>query len=589
MKKYSILTFLMTIWLSTALFAQSDNDKALARMNRDAQNTMRYKEYSTAINIYDQLLKAKPEDLEYNYQMGVCYLNSQKRKESLKYFQKVYDANPNYNPTLEMMMGQAKHYQGNFAEAKDHYAKAKTNLEKYKGELAGAKMKKKERAKKIAETEDLIKSCDKKIQECENGLKMQAEPVNAHVENLGSGVNTQYPEYTPLIPKDTSFMVFTSRREGSVGNKKDWQDDMYFEDIYQAKPSNNTWGASQSLNVNKKFHDAAAEISSDGKTLFLYRDDPKTKGDLYVTNFDAATNQWAEPKKLNSNINTKHQETALALSTDGNTMYFTSDRPGGTGGLDIYMSKKESNGDWGPATNLGSPINTAYDDDAPFLSFDGKTLYFSSKGHNNMGGYDIFKSEQNGDKWSEPKNMGTPINGADDDVHLVLTEDNKTGYYVSADESGYGDKDIYTLTAPRLSLLKLDKTGLKITPPGLLALDSLKERRKIDFEFLVLYDFDRSNLRPASKESCDRLIKYLERNPDIRIEVSGHTCNIGTKEYNQVLSVARARAVANYLIERGVDANRVDVKGYNFEKPKEPNTSNENRIKNRRAEFEVKE
>jgi outer membrane protein OmpA-like peptidoglycan-associated protein/tetratricopeptide (TPR) repeat protein len=580
-----LLPFAIVFLCVASGFAQ-EPEKALARMNRDAQNAMRYGEYATSIGIYDQLLKQQPDNLEYNYQMGVCYLNSNNRKEALKYFQKVYDKNPSQYPTLKYMMAQAYQYQSNFEEAKKNYIAAKTDLEKYKGELASAKMKKKEKNKKLAEIDAMIKSCDKKIAECDNGLKLMGEPINANVENLGPGVNTQFPEYTPLLPKDTTFMVFTSRREGTTGNKKDWQDDLFFEDVYKASPSGGKWGGTEQLKINMKYHDAAAALSSDGKTMYLYRDHPKTKGDLYVTTMDGA-GAWTEPKKLNSNINTKAQETALCLSNDGNTMYFASARPGGMGGLDIYVSKKEGN-DWGKAENLGKPINTEYDDDAPFLSLDGKTLYFSSKGHNTMGGYDIFKSPAGGDgKWSDPINLGSPINGPDDDVHLTLTEDNKSGYYVSADESGYGDKDIYTLTAPKLSLLKLDKTGLKITPPGLA--DSLAMRNKVkpDFDFLVLYDFDRSYLRPASKESCDKLLKFLQDNPTIRIEVSGHTCDIGTKEYNQVLSVSRARAVANYLIERGVDANRIDVKGYNFEKPSVPNDSFPNRAKNRRAQFEV--
>lgn len=581
MKHLLLINLLLFAWFAPS-FAQQAK---LNRIERDARNTMKYKEYSTAITLWEELRKTDENNLEYNYQLGVCYLHSNAKNLAQEYLQKVYDQNKDYNDDIEYMLGQAHHYQSNYSKAKEHYVAAKEDYEAMKSRVAGSDLKQKEKDAKIAYANQQILNTEKRLREVENGLKYADAPVNASIENIGQGINSEYGDYTPILPKDQDFMIFTSRREGTTGEEKDWGDDMYFEDIYLARKSNDKWGSPQQLKINHKYHDAAAALSADGKTMYLYRDDRKTKGDLYTSEYNEAEDTWSEPEKLNDNINTKHQETSVSISADGNTLYFASDRPGGYGGLDIYKSEKGPDGEWGAPQNLGEPINTAYDDDAPFISFDGEMLYFSSRGHDSMGGYDIFKSKANGDKWEEPINLGHPVNGPEDDAHLVLSPDNKIGYFVSADDAGYGDKDIYILAAPKVTLKPLDKTGLTITKPS--DFDTTATAEKPDFFFQVLFDFDQSRLRPKSVESAENLLKYLNDNPDVRIELSGHTCNIGSLAYNKALSTRRARAVANYLIERGIDANRIEVQGYSFERPSVPNNSPSNRALNRRTEFSV--
>ncbi len=607
------MKFLSTILLSCALayptIAQppkNKDDKALARINNEATKAMEYQEYNTAIEIYKDLLKARPNELEYNYQMGVCLVNSEKKREAYTFFKKVYDNSPTFKPELEYMMGMGEHYQGNYEKAKNHYTKGKESLEKYRGEVsADSKMSKRNKVKKTAQIDEQIKDCTKRIQETESGLKYEKTPLNASLENLGANINTSYPEYTPLMPRDSSFIIFTSRRNTTTGGKMDWGDNEYFEDIYVAtRDKNGKFGKAQLLpNVNEKYHDAAAALSADGQTLYLYRDNGKSKGDFYMSTRGTAntddkkktkksnikTDVFSKPKKLNDKINTKYQETALCLSEDGNTMYFASDRPGGKGGLDIYKSKKEGN-DWGAPVNVAE-INTEYDDDAPFLSFDGKTIYFSSKGHDTMGGYDVFKSQDENGKWGKPENLSAPVNGPEDDMHIMMTPDNANAYYVSSDEAGFGSKDIYKIGAPKIDLVKIDKAGLTITPPNMqiVKLDTMNKKNiKPNFKFIVQFDYDKSNLnRPVSKKSCEDLLKFMQDNPAVRVELGGHTCNIGSQTYNQALSLKRAQAVSNYLIERGVDANRLEVKGYEFSEGVAPNDNETNRSKNRRTEFKV--
>ncbi|GAB4395710.1 MAG: hypothetical protein OHK0053_05810 [Microscillaceae bacterium] len=580
MKKFLLLVY-MACLLWPAL-GQAQTEKALAR---DAKITMKYKEYATAIEIYEQLLKSYPDNLEYNFQIGVCHLNSASKRAALPYLTKVHDANPNYNADLKYRMGQAYHVQGDFETAKQFYQQSKGVYEQEKSRIGGEKMKEKEKQRQLTRTTEMLSLADKRIKECENGLIFQQQPVNAFIENLGPDINSDQPDYVPLIPRDSSFLVYTSRKEGTTGGRRDFGDDFFYEDIYQAAYNQGKYTGSQQLNVNRKYHDAGAALSSDGKKLYLYRDDRKTQGDLYVSEYDAASQTWKEPVKLNENINTKYQETSLSISADGKTMYFASDRPGGLGGLDIYKSERTDGENWGPAVNLGQPINTPEDDDAPFISIDGQTLYFSSRGHSTMGGYDVFKANRAGaDKWEEPKNMGFPINGPDDDVHLVITEDNRKGFYVSDDPTGYGFEDIYSLSAPKRTLAPLDLSDLTLTAPPSAR---IQEVPTPNFAFKVLFNFDASSLRPDAQESVNNLYQFLTDNPQVRIELGGHTCNIGSLAYNQALSERRAKAVSNFLIERGIDANRIEVKGYSFSEPAVPNDTPANRALNRRTEFKI--
>jgi hypothetical protein len=295
--------------------------------------------------------------------------------------------------------------------------------------------------------------------------------------NLGTNINSPYPDYAPVISADESILVFTSRRVGNVGGYTD-SDGEYYEDIYLSKNIDWQWTKAVSIDstsysfkrntqnhlyfttakrieppINTKYHDAAIGLSPTGQKLFIYK-----RGSIYVS--PLIGDVWSKPIKMNTNINyKKSRQPSISISADENTIYFSSDRKGGYGGLDIYKSEKMPNGEWGPAQNLGPEINTPYDDDAPFIHSDGKTLFFSSKGHNTMGGYDIFKSVyenlptgQTRSKWSEPKNIGYPINTTGDDIYYVETAKGDHAYLASIRDGGLGGMDIYLLLFPGVSL-----------------------------------------------------------------------------------------------------------------------------------------
>ena len=200
------------------------------------------------------------------------------------------------------------------------------------------------------------------------------------------------------------------------------------------------------LTINTDGHLATVNISADGQTLFVYRDD-NGDGNIYTTTKNQ-DDQWGELVKLGSDINTEYKESHAHVTPDGNVLYFISDRKkGGLGGQDIYFCKKLPTGDWGLAQNAGNILNTPYDEDGIFLHPDGKTIYFSSKGHSSMGGFDIFYSElDETGNWGAPINMGYPVNSTDDDVFFVTSTDGKRAYYSSFKQDGFGEKDIYVIT-----------------------------------------------------------------------------------------------------------------------------------------------
>jgi Tol biopolymer transport system component len=218
----------------------------------------------------------------------------------------------------------------------------------------------------------------------------------------------------------------------------------YFEDVFVSKKEEDgSWGKPMNLGsrINTEGHEASIGLSADGQELYIYRDD-FGDGNIYVCKMEGSA--WSEPELLNENVNSVFRETHATVSADGQTLYFTSDRSG-QGKMDLFRSRRLPTGQWAVAENLGETINTKYDEEAPFIHPDGKTLFFSSKGHNSMGGYDVFFSIEENGKWSTPVNIGHPVNTADDEYFFVMSTDGKRAYYSSGGDDGEGGKDIYII------------------------------------------------------------------------------------------------------------------------------------------------
>jgi outer membrane protein OmpA-like peptidoglycan-associated protein len=372
-----------------------------------------------------------PDNAGVNYMLGVIAFNMKPAgKEAIQFLEKAVSLNmAAMEPDVHYWLGWAYHLNGKWEEAIKSYQRFEAVLMQ-KGRANAA----------------AIEDVRKKIRECDAGKKLSAKPERVFVDNLGPNINTSFPEYGPSITTDEETILFTARRPNSIGGKRDEADNGFYEDVYTATKVNGKWQPSKqvSKNVNTDGHDASAGLSPDGSKLYVYRHSGFDGGDLYESVLFGL--DWEVPIHMNRNINTKYHESSVSLSFDGKRLYFVSDKESGYGDRDIYYSELDVNGEWGPSKNLGPEVNTKYGEEAVFMHPDGVTLYFSSKGHGTMGGYDIFKTTNINGKWSTPINLGYPINGPDDDVFFVVSGSGNRAYFASSKQDGYGEKDIYKIT-----------------------------------------------------------------------------------------------------------------------------------------------
>ncbi len=391
-----------------------------------ADNTLEYGDYMNALKLYEQLNHIDSTNEEIIFRIAVCNFNiRQYRKQSVSYFNKI---NALHFPETNYYLGRLSLLNKQYEQAIDYFSKYKNTKE--------------EREHTPKEMDDLLNKCRTAI------LFESNKNDSVRITNLGSTINSSYAEYAPLIAEKEDFLLFTSRRKSKVHARKDPLGE-YFEDIYSSKKMGDTWQTPVMLDtaINTFLHDACTGLSADGKKLLIYRTSQDLKsGDIYESNFEDTT--FGTPFIITSNVNSKkYTETSACFSPDNNTIFFSSDRPGGYGGKDIYFMKKMDNGKWGTPFNLGPSINTEYNEDAPFVHPLNNILFFSSEGHKNMGGYDIFKSnfDESG-TFTEPENLGAPVNTSDDDVFFVLNTTGSTGYFSSEREGGFGSQDIYKVT-----------------------------------------------------------------------------------------------------------------------------------------------
>lgn len=622
--------------------------------------------YTAALEFFLKAQQFNPDNAWLNYKIGNCYLVTQYKAKSVPYFEKAVFLNV---PSIDVyyLLGIGYHAAYEFDKAIEQFTFYRQSLS----------------PQELIILRDQI---DKRIAESQTAKKLVAAPIRVFIDNLGNVINTEYDEYSPVLNADGSVMYFTSRRPDTYGGKKDKIDQKFFEDVYVTRKVQGFWQKPENLlaPVNTKSHDATAGLSYDGNTLFIYRGE---KGG-YLWESTLAGTKWSKPKVMSKAINSKFQETSAALSPDGRTMYFVSDRPGGFGGKDIYMSTRDVKGRWSQAVNMGPVINTQFDEESVFIHPDGKTLYFSSMGHNTMGGFDIFKTVFQNGRWTTPENLGYPVNTPEDDLFFSISANGKHGFFSSVRDDSYGGSDLYhviflgpekpvisntednllasitrpirevvieevvEITTTPMTLLKGKVLDDKTGDPLLATLELLDNEENVSLatfrsnastgEFLlslpsgknyaiavradeylfhsenidisqsavyrevykdirlkkvevgqtiilnnIFFDSGKATLRPQSYAELGILYKLLADNPKIRVEISGHTDNVGSASLNQKLSQDRARAVVEYLVSRGIEASRLEFKGYGFEKPIASNLTEAGRQENRRTEFKI--
>ena len=387
---------------------------------------------------YLEALKINPDNVRANFMAGKSMIETVEKGSAGKYFIKAYALDPNVSGDVLFLIGQSLQYGRDFDQAVDYYNQYKTKLSEGAAKKGG-----KPDSKTIAKIEE-------KIFQCQNGKKFAGDPLSYNIVNLSESVNSPEADYAPTVNREETLLIFTSRRPGGTGIGNVDKDLEFFEDIYVSEFKDGKWQSAQNIgtNINTQNHDASVNLSADGNQLFIYRDDNGT-GDIFVCE-KQKNGTWSSPSAMNQNVNSPYNESSASVSPDGKTLFISSDRPGGKGGMDLYVSKLDNRGRWGIVQNLGATINTKYDEEGAFIDYDGKTLYFSSRGHQGTGGYDIFITEYDStaQQWKEPINIGYPINTPDDDIYFTKSGVSKFGYYASVKDGGLGDKDIYRVAIP---------------------------------------------------------------------------------------------------------------------------------------------
>jgi outer membrane protein OmpA-like peptidoglycan-associated protein len=466
--------------------------------------------------------------------------------------------------------------------------------------------------------------------------------------NLGDSVNTVRSEYYPTLSISDSLLVFT--RMTNVG-----------ENFVKSNFTNNHFAQAEIVegSINNQALKGAATVSNDGEWL-IFAGDFIEKGygsyDLYISY--NTPDGWSEPENLGENINTPYWESAPSISPDSRTLYFSSDRPGGYGGRDLYMSTRNANGRWGLPVNLGPIINTIGNELYPYIHADNQTLYFTSDGLLGYGKTDLFITRKTSmDEWNVPENLGYPINTIEDEGSICISSNGSTAYYASDRADSRGGLDLYQFdlrddirpyktlyvrgkvydaatqkglpssvelidNATNKTIMKIiaDEVGKYFIPlptgkdytfvvnrKGYLFYSNLYElsKEKSDSTYTkdialepiqlnatmtlknVQFETNAFALLPISLIELDKLVQVLNENATIKLEIKGHTDNIGRSEDNIKLSTNRAKSVVDYLVSKGINAARISYKGFGATQPIADNNTEEGKAKNRRTEFVV--
>jgi outer membrane protein OmpA-like peptidoglycan-associated protein/tetratricopeptide (TPR) repeat protein len=611
--------------------------------NIKGENTKAIKEFEKALEIDSRFIDAQLQWAALHYEMGRYDLGEAG-------FEKVIAIDPDYNTKVFYTLGLSELKQNKYAEAA-------VNFKAYLDSGATNKT--------------LLGKADRLYENCNFIGGALANPVPFDPKSLGENVNTANSEYLPSLTADGQTLVYTVRERND-------------ENFYMSLRGSDDWQEGKPIfAINTDMNEGAQSISADGKILF-FTDCGGRRGygscDLFFS--EIIDGKWTPAENVGRPVNGKSWDAQPSISSDKNALYFCSNRQGGIGESDIWVSYRQANGEWGVPENLGDKINTPEKEQSPFIHPDGQTLYFMSNGHPAMGGFDIYFSRKEEDgSWGEPQNLGYPINTENNEGALIISLDGKTAYFASDRKLGttdqnatFGDPtktsdtdlyqfELYEAARPQpvtyvkakvydietkkalsstvefndlksgitfaKSYSGLDGEFLICLPLGknyslnvskekyLFYSDNfaLEEKNSSKDPYLleiglqpiheplddgtmltkskpvilknVFFETGKADLRPESLTELKQLKKLLEDNKQLKIQLNGHTDDVGSDEDNLSLSDARAKAVYNYLVENGISASRLQSKGFGETQPIDTNDTPEGRQNNRRTEFVV--
>ncbi|MDX2445515.1 MAG: OmpA family protein [Bacteroidales bacterium] len=418
------VVFILVLTFSAFIVSAQDS-KEIKDAFLDGEYFLAYEEYIDALPYYLEVYRQNPDNANVNYKIGLCYLNIiGQKQESIPYFHKaILNTASDYkegNFKEERAPNDAFFFLGNAYQLQYKLDEA----EEYYNEYL-----------KLLDPVDTvnINFVNQGISSCKNARKLMNDPVYFDAQNLGNNINSDSNEYAAVVSGDGTTIVYVSSLK-------------FYNAIFYAKKVGGEWGLPVNITPDLESDGdySPTGLSYNGETMLLARND-NFNSDIYISKI--VDGSWSPARKLGKNINTKFWESHAALSKDENTLYFTSNKTDGYGGLDIYKSEKDGNGEWGPAVNMGTVVNSQFNEETPFVCSDNDIMYFSSQGHKTMGGFDIFKTNLSDEgNWSEPENIGYPLNTADDDLFFLPRNEGINGYLSSIGfDPNRGSKDIYYL------------------------------------------------------------------------------------------------------------------------------------------------
>lgn len=640
----TLLIFFFLIIANLSLLAQSKyytkSRKAIKNYEKAIESFEKYN-YRATKEYLDLALRADENFIEALLLYAQYHSEQRNPSEAIKIYEKIAGIDPDYFPLVWLYVANTHLNEGKYEQAKREYEKFLT-FEK--------------------ESKKFAKSLINRIEQCKFAINAMKHPVAFKPVNLGKNINSELNEYAPALTADEGMLLFT-RLVPTPRNSPNRE--TYNEDFYMSKSDKSDWLPALNIGkpLNTVFNEGAPSMSADGLTMAyiscVCRDGIQKCCDVFLSARNGDI--WTSSVDIGNPVNTPAWESQPSLSADGRILYFVSNRKGGRGGKDIWVSYLNDDGQWSSPENLGDSINTKYDEISPFIHPDGKTLYFGSNGHIGMGQHDLFLSRiDSAGRWQKPENLGYPINTHKNEGSLILNARGNLAMFASAREGGLGGLDLYSFnvdsairpnpvnyvkgviydsiskkrlraefelynlrTGKRVFKSHSDmKTGrflvcipigeeyaFNVDKEGYLffsrhfSLIDYKDDKpyELDIPLIpvrvgervilrnVFFDTDKYILKPKSHTELNKLLIFLRKYPKVKIELSGHTDNQGTEKHNQELSENRAKAVYDYLLEKGINPKRLTYVGYGFSQPIDTNDTSEGRANNRRTEFKVLE
>ena len=429
--QYRLLSAI-ALFLALSMPVKAQDAADILLIKKYAENAFKKGDYEFALQNYEVLYKYDKENLDLNYKIGVCYTETNVDKEKAIPFLEYVVGFNNYPIRTKFFLGKAYMYNYRFTEAIDAF---------YDYKMVGI------------DENDLFE-CDRMIEMCEYSQEIYNYPANVKFTRLDTTINTKADEIVPVVTFDNQLLYFSSNSHYIE------EYDSYIYSGQYSELKKGVWSSKVQIPISTYDDENVVGISADGNKILVYANGDYATHDIKMYARKGVKFTKAPVTELPADMNTDGIEMGACFSADGNTIYYASDKPGGRGGLDLYVAHKGPDGKWGPSQNLGTDINTEYDENYPTLSPDGKRLYFASKGHNNIGGYDIFSStfNESSGTWFRPANMGPPINTPQDNTKISFASDG-SAYIAAKRKEGVGNMDIYRLDFGEESVQPFTLTG----------------------------------------------------------------------------------------------------------------------------------